>query len=313
MTAILPGSKICSLTEDVPFLNVLVYADSGAGKTVFAGSDVDVLFIAPEDSGTLSALRMGSTAQKWPIRRWEDLMEAADYFWTMAENGEKIPFKWFSVDSLTEMQDMAMRYVLQETKKEKEAKDQDPTIPQIQDWQKFYIIFENMVRSFNDLPVNVLYTALSRKEEDADANEFLIPDIRGKDYGVAMKIVSLMTSYGYMKVGVVKETGEDGTEKKVRQRTIYWQDQGTIKGKDRTMALAPKTVNLNLKQIRERIEGFSVSTSAKKAPVKKAPAKAVGPKLNNPANTPDDAADVEDSVPQHKNTEGVDVEISVEA
>lgn len=307
MTVTLPGSKICSLADDVPFLNMLLYADSGAGKTVFAGSDVGVLFIAPEDSGTLSALRMGSTAQKWPIRKWEDLMEAADYFWTLVESGKEIPFKWFSVDSLTEMQDMAMRYVLQETRKEKEAKDQDPTIPQIQDWQKFYIIFENMVRSFNDLPVNILYTALSRKEEDADANEFLIPDIRGKDYGVAMKIVSLMTSYGYMKVSVVKETGEDGTEKKVRQRTIYWQDQGTIKGKDRTMALAPRTVNLNLKQIREKIEGFGTAKPAAKAPAKKAPAKAVDSKVT--------AVKTEGTtvIPADKNTEGVDVELSVEA
>lgn len=308
MTVSLPGSKIVSLTEDVPFLNILVYADSGTGKTVFAGSDVGVLFIAPEDSGTISALRLGSTAQKWPIKKWEDLMEVADYFWNMQEKGEEIPFKWFSIDSLTAMQDMAMSYVLRETAKEKIAKDQDPTIPQIQDWQKFYIIFENMVRSFNDLNVNVLYTAISRKEEDADGNEFLIPDIRGKGYGIAMKIVSLMTCYGYMKVGIRSVVDNAGTEqenkRKIRERSIYWQDSGTIKGKDRTMALAPKTVDMTLKQIREKIEGYSVP----KAPVKKAPVK-VAPKPVAKTPAVNEVGEPEEVQVDNKET----MEVSVEA
>lgn len=243
-------------------------------------------------------------------------MEVADYFWNMQEKGEEIPFKWFAIDSLTAMQDMAMSYVLRETAKEKIAKDQDPTIPQIQDWQKFYIIFENMVRSFNDLNVNVLYTAISRKEEDADGNEFLIPDIRGKGYGIAMKIVSLMTCYGYMKVGIVKVTDGEA-ERKVRQRTIYWQDSGTIKGKDRTMALAPKTVDLNLKQIREKIEGYNVpKTPVKKAPAKAAPKPAPKPVEekrvdDEPVKQQDHSAAVNAAAQAEKN--GVDLEVSVEA
>ena len=60
--------EIISLADDIPKWNILIHADSGAGKTVLAGSDDRVLFLAPEDSGTLSALRMGSAAQKIKVR-----------------------------------------------------------------------------------------------------------------------------------------------------------------------------------------------------------------------------------------------------
>jgi hypothetical protein len=107
--------------------------------------------------------------------------------------------------------------------------------------------------------VNVLYTALSRKVEDADHNEFLVPEISGKDYGVAMKIVALMTSYGHLRVEIVEvpaptEDNPDMT-KMVKRRTIYWEDTGTIRAKDRTTRLAPFTVNAKLKQIRLAIDG----------------------------------------------------------
>ena len=56
--------KIESASSDEPYSNLLIYADSGAGKTVFAGSDDRVLFLAPEDEGLLSAIRMGTKADK---------------------------------------------------------------------------------------------------------------------------------------------------------------------------------------------------------------------------------------------------------
>ena len=61
-------SNIVALQDEDEFINNTVYADPGVGKTVFAGSDDDVLFIAPEDNGTISAKRLGSTAKKWQIR-----------------------------------------------------------------------------------------------------------------------------------------------------------------------------------------------------------------------------------------------------
>jgi hypothetical protein len=115
------------------------------------------------------------------------------------------------------------------------------------------------VRGFNDLPINVLWTATTKKVEDADSNEFLVPDVQGKDYGVAMKMVALMTSYGYMRTEIhdVSDPTEDDPKrtKPVKRRVIYWEDTGTIRGKDRTCSLAPFTVNMTLQQMRRCIAG----------------------------------------------------------
>jgi hypothetical protein len=249
---------IQKLSEDPKFWNILIYADSGTGKTVFAGSDLKVLFIAPEDDGLMSAQRMGSSADKIAVAKWEDIKQAYDYF---SENPDQLSdYNVLSIDSITEMQFLAKDYVLRMSRDEKIRKGQDPDKLQLQDYGTLHELVEQMVRGFNDLPVNVLWTATSKKVEDADGNEFLVPELQGKkEYGIAMKMVALMTSYGYMRVEV-KET-LDPTEddpnriKAVKRRVIYWEDTGTIRGKDRTVSLAPFTVNMTLQAMRMAIAG----------------------------------------------------------
>ena len=121
-------------------------------------------------------------------------------------------------------------------------------------------LVESMVRGFNDLPVNVLYTATSKQVKDADGDPFIVPELTGKgDYGFSMKMVALMTCYGYMRTEVhtVPAPTEDDPKatKAVKRRVIYWEDTGTIRGKDRTVTLAPFTVNATLQQIRKAISG----------------------------------------------------------
>lgn len=249
--------QIVDLADDIPKWNILIHADSGAGKTVLAGSDDRVLFLAPEDSGTLSALRMGSKAQKIRVRHWNDIREAVEY---LEDNPDVLAkFDVLAVDSLTEMQKMCMAAILEANCGERLSKGQDPETPQIQDYGKLHVLFENLVRRINELDINVLYTALTRKVEDADHNEFLVPEISGKDYGVAMKIVALMTSYGHLRVELVEVPANDPSNpdltKMVKRRMIYWEDTGTIRAKDRTTRLAPFTVNAKLKEIRLAIEG----------------------------------------------------------
>lgn len=295
------ASKIVKLQDTLVHTNVMVYGDSGIGKTVWAGAGRKVLFIAPEDSGTISAKRHGSTADKWPVKSWNDLLEAYNYCYEQIENDE-FPYEAIVIDSLTEMQYMAMQHILKQVVEENA--NRDPDVPAIQDWQRYYIIFEKMIRAFNDLAVNVVYTALARKVEDAEGEDFYVPDIQGKEYLLSLKVASLMTSFGHMRMELKPQVidGEE-TGKKVRVRRIYWEDTGTSRGKDRTRTLAPFTDNKNLAKIYELINGYvpappPAKKAAAKAPAKKAPAKAVAPKAN-PANTPDNAADISDSVPQH--------------
>lgn len=273
--------QIISLEQEDDYVNLLVYGMSGAGKTVFAGSARRVLFIAPEDDGTLSAKRQGSKAKKWIVKKWVDLQEAYDWLYDNPDHG----FDWISIDSGTEMQAMLLRHILDETVKEKDSRD--PDIPAIQDHQKWQNMFIRFVKAFNALPVNVLWTALARNELDQNKEEFLCPDIAGKGYQMAQKFASFMTSYGYLQVTNQKfknprahEEGQPPTViRKVRQ--ITWEDTGNIRGKDRTNRLAPVTTNMSLEQITQRIfsEPPNGAGGNKAAPAKAQP-KAVAPEPN---------------------------------
>lgn len=276
--------EIKPLADDVPFSNILGYGDSGAGKTVLAGSDLRVLFLAPEDSGTLSALRMGSKADKITVKNWEDLIEAFNYLYDHPEILAK--YDWLCIDSVTEMQYMAKDYVLREGKARKIAKNQDPEKMQLEDYGSMHTLLENLVRNLNDLPVNCFYTATAKKVEDAEKNEFLVPDIQGKkEYGIAMKIAALMTSYGYLRTEIhaIPAPTEENPEavKNVKRRVMYFEDTGVIRGKDRTIALAPFVINPTLQNIRRAMkgdmkrnkDGFIVKPGAAAKPGEVAPVK----------------------------------------
>lgn len=250
-------SKIISIQDTDDKANILIYGDSGLGKTVWAGTDDKVLFVAPEDNsdGLLSARLAGSTAQKWPVKSWDDLVEAYNYLADLDE----IPFNWIVVDSLTEMQELAMRGILDAAVAENSERDED--IPQLQDWQKYYEMVKRMIKAFNALDVNVLYTALARQTEDEDGVEYLLPDLQGKKDQYAKKVASWMTSFGCLQIKRVK-TGDDDKAKPVRR--ITFRDTGVVKGKDRTGCLAPyidlvdvdddDSTGLTLKDVRIKIE-----------------------------------------------------------
>lgn len=262
-------SKLLDLEAMPDTINLMVYGKSGSGKTVFAGSDEKVIFIATEGDGTLSAKRMGSKAKQWPIKDWNDLIEAKEYFEEQAIATGEINANWLVIDSATEMQQMAMRHILKEQKALKEYRDID--LPEIQDWQKYYNMFTRLVKEINALPCNVLWTALVSSLTDEEGNQYLIPAIQGKGGEVAQAFASYMTSYGCLQVKtVVAKDNEgnpimkDGKPVKKEIRQITWKDTGIIQGKDRTGVLSPYTRDLTLKQVRELIE-LGVPTKIKEA------------------------------------------------
>lgn len=255
-------SDIISLEEEDDYANILVYGLSGSGKTVFGGSggnplddddSLNILFLAPEKKGTLSAKRLGSKAQKWKINSWEDLQNAYDWLYDNPDHG----FDWVTIDSGTEMQQMLLRAILDSVVKENSSRDLD--IPAIQDHQKWQNMFKRMVKAFNDLPVNICWTALARNEEDPMGDDFLTPDIQGKGYQMSQWFASTMTSYGYLEVIEKQYRNPKGGDPIVRKvRRITWEDTGVIRGKDRSTRLAPFTENKTLKDVHQIINGTYV-------------------------------------------------------
>lgn len=271
-------SKIVSLQDDDDNVNILVYGDSGVGKTILCGSDDKVLFIAPEDQGTLSAKRAGSAADKWPVRHWDDAYDAYEYLYDLSDggtDGSKIPYYWLAVDSLTELQDLAMAGIMEAVVAENP--DRDPDIPAQGDWLKYQLIVKRLVKGFNSLPVNVIYTALAKPTTMPDGTEKLIPSLQGKKDMYAKTVSSWMTAFGYMGYKRVNIAGEGEPANYEERRTITWKDTNYVTGKDRSMALEPRTVNKSLKDIRELIENYKDEQASKPVRRRSKPADPVDP------------------------------------
>lgn len=249
---------IVGLEAISPHPNFMVYGPSGSGKTVLGGSDDKVLFLTCEPEGCISAKRMGSSARQKIITHWDQLEEFYEraYGWAQTDTG--IPFTWFVIDTLSDAQGLLFDKLLDERNKI------------VEDWPEYRLnqkILLRYVKKMNALPVNILWLAWDRKETDADGEEFFCPEIHGKGYSIAMQVAAQMTSYGYLQVKTEKVPMVDGNGQKVlnpktkkqrikleSHRYIYWQDIQTLRGKDRTMALAPYTKDLTLKDIRKRVE-----------------------------------------------------------
>lgn len=246
--------NIIKLEDTDESINMMIYGPSGVGKTVFGGSAQRVLFLAVE-SGTVSAKRQGSKAHVWPIETWADL-EAA-YEWLYDHEDPDDPdehhgYDWVVIDSLTQMQQIALRAILDDAVKENANRDLD--IPAIQDHQKWQNMFKRFVLGFCDLEVNVLFTALVRNEEDEEGEQFVTPDIQGKGYQMSQMVCGMMSAYGFMQVKRKKVQTSDGKSKVKRVRRITWQDTGVIRGKDRYDVLAPYTEDKTLQEITEMIQ-----------------------------------------------------------
>lgn len=319
MSVTLP-SEIIDLADEDEYNNLLIYGDSGVGKTVLAGSDEDVLFVAPEDNGTLSAKRFGSKARKWKIgegaKGWDDIVKAYEWLYSL---GDEIPFNWVVLDSLTEMQDMCMRKVLAEALEINPQRD--PDLPLIGDWQPYYNRFQRLVKAYNALPVNILYTALQQEEENEDGEKVVLPMLQGKGTQYAKKVCGFMTSFGNIRV-VRKANGKDEDGKTVWEeyRQIQWKASKLVMAKDRTRCLEPRTIIGDgkvdgLKGIRELLEAGPVQPAAGRIPPKGNGEKAsqlvrqpkAEPKVAPPAVTiiEDDDDDDEDSEESQVNLMGV--------
>lgn len=264
--------NIVALEDVDEHVNLLVYGDSGVGKTVFGGSGKNVLILSIE-KGTTSAKRQGSKAKVWHIDTWDELTEAYTWLYNNPDHG----FDWVVLDSITRMQQDALRAILDGAVEENATRDLD--IPAIQDHQKWQNMFKRFILAFCDLPVNTCFLALARKEVDEEGTDFLTPDIQGKGYQISQYVCSLMSAYGYMKIVNKKvKVVKDGEEKIVarRVRRIIFEDTGVVRGKDRFDVLAPYTENKTLAQISAMINGEPDPGPAR-PPAKKAAAAAARP------------------------------------
>jgi hypothetical protein len=206
--------------KGVVYHKLFVYAANKKGKTDFSVSAgiPETLVLDPEHGTDWMVQRKPNV---WDIDQWEDMDDAYRYL-----RLGKHDYQWVSVDGLTRMHNMALRYVM----KVGEERDlsRRPGFIDGRDHNKAGQLSKDMLMNFFNLPMNVVFTAQEKidkgtqTEEDEAAEEaasMIVPDLPP---GVRGTVNSLVEVIGRLYVVKVKVRDRETKEIVERDQRRLW-------------------------------------------------------------------------------------------
>lgn len=177
------GLPVKSVTENVQTFNLMIYGDSGVGKTRLAGSSSEVaefgkILIVDAEGGTMSLKRMYPNVDTVRVQTWDELQKVYDELYDM-----KHGYGTVVLDSLTEIQDYSMLQIMKDLKAKGRTggAEVDIDTPAEREWGINRSQTRKFVRGFRDLPINVIFTSLALEEKDKRTGVVKIkPSLTGK-------------------------------------------------------------------------------------------------------------------------------------
>lgn len=155
--------KLTSTQITLKYLNILIYGESGVGKTRLCATAPNPLIISAE-AGLLSL--SGYDIDVFEIKKRKDCDEIYDFL-TMSKDASK--YSTICIDSLSEIAEVLL------TDEKKNTKDAR---------QAYGIMNDEMqivVRGFRDLPFNVYFAAKNKKiEDEGTRTTYHQPSLPGK-------------------------------------------------------------------------------------------------------------------------------------
>lgn len=234
------GLQVQPVADQSSFLNLLVYGESGVGKSRLSGSASEIADMSPVllidfEGGTLSLKDIYPTVEVVRVKEFDELQSVYNDL-HLGRHG----YKTVVIDSLTELQKLSMAGIMREVVRK--DSDRDPDVPGLREWGKSSEQIRRFVRAFRDLPTHTIFTALSKQDKDTRTGMTSTrPDLPGK---LASQIAGFMDMVLYLYIRQVE--GEN-------QRLLLTTSTETTIAKDRSAKLPPVVENSTMSAVYKAI------------------------------------------------------------
>ncbi len=236
-----PVLEVTSVPEASPYLRMLIFGSTGAGKTYLCGTLCDL----PEGALKGPILYLAIEAGLTTIRERD--VEVNKVKGTLTPEKvvtilEHDPTRWSVVvlDSLTGYYKMLLKAIM----KSDTRPGKDALVPEQRDYQKARIVMDQQVFRLSGLPCHFIATALpSTKQDQLTGAIYTLPSLAGKlehEIGAHFDVIMHLS---------VRVKGEG------RERVGIVQPGRRIQAKDRFSALGSQVVNPTMPGLWEAIFG----------------------------------------------------------
>lgn len=196
----LAGLVVQPVQERSQYYNILIYGDSGTGKTTLAGSADAVPSMRPVlfvdiEGGTASLQHSYPEVETVRVTTWKEMQEV----YNALHDGDH-GYKTVVLDSLTEIQKFNMYSIMGEVMQKRP--DLDPDVPSMREWGKNLEQIRRMVRGFRDLDMHTIFTSLNKTEKDQKTGlTTMKPSLSGKMADEVAAFLDIVVYYYVKQIG----------------------------------------------------------------------------------------------------------------
>lgn len=231
-------------SEVVDWLNILIYADPGVGKTFQIGTCADDPRLFPvllfDCEGGTTTIRH-KDIDVVSVRSIPELEAQYNKLYHSIRDG-KLGYRTVAIDTVTELADLDMRFIM------KEAYGRNPDkvnvdVPSPREWGINRSHIRKIVRAFRDLPAHTIFTAHVGVEHEENMPPKYYPGFAGK---LRQEVPGFCDIVGYM--------SNDSTTG-ILERRVQFQGTRRVVAKDRTATLGEMVKDPSMPKLWDLIVG----------------------------------------------------------